>query len=112
MVPMLFTVAGGELDLSVSPLGISEVAGTSSGTTSPATVTATGGTTPYTYAWTKVSGSTEMGITSASSASTTFSYSFRTQGLFSATFKCTVTDNAGFEEEITIGVTLIYIGGI
>lgn len=96
---------------SVKPLTVvvtpSSVAG--SGTfppvvTNPATATPDGGTAPYTYAWTKVTGTAPSQADSPSAASTTFS-STQLPGLINETWKCTVTDAAGFTAEDEVDVT-------
>lgn len=67
-------------------------------TTVPAAVTATGGTSPYTYAWTLVSG-TAATVVSASAASTSFTRNMAVpaagQTTSSGIYKCTITDAAG-----------------
>lgn len=72
------------------------------------TVTASNGTAPYTYSWTKVSGTT-LTLSDASGASTTFSYTGTVGQTITATYQCVVTDantdtiNAG-----SVSITLIY----
>lgn len=62
------------------------------------TVSASGGVAPYTYAWTKKSG-TETGATQTasapSSATTTFTATLATNQSSGATWICTVTDSTG-----------------
>lgn len=76
-------------------------------TDEPAVVTPTGGTGPYTYAWTKAAGDT-LTVTSASAASTTFSAN-PAGGTLSAQYMCTVTDSLAATAAITVGVTIGYI---
>lgn len=82
-------------------------------TTSSATVTASGGTAPYTYAWTKTSGDT-LTLSGASSNTTTFAGdpSLDSDGTLTAEYKCTVTDSAGspLTANVSIGVTIVYLG--
>ena len=80
-----------------------------SGTTvTSATVTATAirGTSPYTYAWTKVSGDT-ITIGSAATAGTTFSAATMASGESrTATFRCTATDNVAATATVDVVITL------
>lgn len=66
------------------------------GTTAAATVTATGGATPYSYAWSKDSGSSEISVDDPTDDETTFSLAGGVFGqVYSAIFRCTVTDDNG-----------------
>jgi hypothetical protein len=77
--------------------------------TASVTITASGGVSPYSYAWTKVTGDT-FTVTSASSASTTFSTSANNQSEGEqAIYRCTVTDDDGNKASIDVGVLAIYI---
>lgn len=77
-------------------------------TTDAVTVTASNGTAPYTYSWTKVSGTT-LTLSNASGASTTFSYTGTVGNTITAVYQCVVTDaisdtvNAG-----SVSITLTY----
>ena len=75
-------------------------------TTQSATATPTGGTIPITYAWTRVSGDTGFTITSASSASTTFSRFLAAETTYSAVFQCTATDALGVVRSDTVSVSV------
>jgi hypothetical protein len=76
-------------------------------TTSSVTVTATGGTPGYTYAWTFTAGGTGITIDSPTSAATTFSASSMDEGdSFSGTARCTVTDSAAGVVEISVSVAI------
>jgi hypothetical protein len=64
-------------------------------TSDSTTVTASGGTSPYTYAWTKVSGDT-LTVNSSTSATTSFTGTTIPQwGFKTALYRCTVTDSTG-----------------
>lgn len=84
---------GSGLVVSATPETLSKFGTTSSLTTSNATATASGGTGPYTYAWTLPSG---LGVVanSPSSATTSFTASGLSPGnLVSATATVTATDS-------------------
>lgn len=78
-------------------------------TTNFSVATATGGTAPYTYAWTIVSGFA-MTVNSPTSNSTKFSAGpFNLDGQFrTATARCTVTDNVGATAYADIAVSLYW----
>lgn len=59
-----------------------------------AITTVVGGTPPYTYLWTRVSGNTEVGPIDGTSSSTQFSAYFSGYGFYSTVYKCVVTDAA------------------
>lgn len=59
-----------------------------------AIVTVAGGVPPYTYLWSRVSGSTEIGPINGTSSATKFSAYFIGYGSYSAVYRCTVTDVA------------------
>lgn len=69
------------------------------------TISVTGGTTPYTYAWTKVSGDT-MTVANPTGASTGFSATVGYGDSLNATYRCTITDAAGRTKTVDVGVTL------
>jgi hypothetical protein len=108
MVPGTSLFAGAALQLSVDPVFISEQTFSAIGTTDSVTVSTSGGAPTYTYAWTRVSGSSEITAGSASAATTDFDFSFTNQGFFSATFRCTVTDSASITETIDVSVNVFY----
>ncbi len=64
-------------------------------TTGSVTVTPANGAAPYTYAWTRTSGSTKLSAASATSATTAFNaVDLVVNEPQAAIFRCTVTDNA------------------
>jgi hypothetical protein len=89
------TVAGGGGGLtgyaSKSSVGGTRV-GAGSVTSATVTVTASGGTAPYTYAWTKISGGAITAVLPASDV-TAFSGTVALGETISAQFQCTITDD-------------------
>jgi hypothetical protein len=85
----------------------SSVAGTRVGagsvTTAIVTVTASGGTSPYTYAWTKVSGDT-FTVTAPTGAATAFQITVAVAETKSAVYRCTVTDDVAATYTVDVGV--------
>lgn len=61
--------------------------------TNSTTVTASGGTGPYTYSWARVSGDSAVNVSNASAATVTFSANVPRDGSRSATWRCTVRDS-------------------
>ena len=95
------------LTVSASPSAISKTDTAATIVTASTTVTAVGGTSPYTYAWTRISGSSSISATSASAATTTFTGSSLVSGTtYDAVFRCTVTDSAGTPAVKTVDVTV------
>lgn len=76
--------------------------------TATVTVTAVGGTAPYTYAWTKVSGDSAILCTQPSLASTEFSGTVGKNSDLFATWRCTVTDSAAAVRTVDIEVLITY----
>jgi hypothetical protein len=73
----------------------------------PTTVTASGGTPPYTYAWTWLAGGTGLTIDFASFADTTFSGENNLDGTTKwGTARCTVTDSASATAVADVAVQL------
>ena len=74
----------------------SSVGGTRSGpgsvTSATVTITATGGTGPYTYAWTKIAGDT-ITATIPAAAATAFNGTVSLGETITATFQCLITDS-------------------
>jgi hypothetical protein len=75
-------------------------------TTATVTVTPYGGTAPYGYSWSKVSGDT-MTLSAATSASTTFSGTSMAAGsTLTAVYRCEVQDNVAATTTVDISVTV------
>lgn len=99
--------ASGALNGSAYPTDLTKTGTASSLTTASTTVTATGGTAPYTYAWTRLSGSTSIAADSASSATTTFTGTSLTAGSTNtAVFRCTITDNVAATKTVDVNVSI------
>lgn len=82
------------LSLSITPDTASAVrTGPGTATTGSVTATPAGGQTPFTYAWTRISGVGTIG--SPTSATTAFSQTLGIGDDVSGTFRCTVTDSVG-----------------
>lgn len=63
--------------------------------TATVTASASGGNGSFTYAWTRLTGDTEITAQSPSLAATRFQATVATGSLFEADFRCTVTDTNG-----------------
>lgn len=101
-------LGAGTMSLSVSPFNAGGTrSGTGAKTTNTVTVTVTGGTGPFTYAWSYVSGDT-FTITAASAATTAFTGTITALGQDkTAIYKCTVTDTGtGDVQTINVGVNI------
>lgn len=101
----IMTAVAGVIAGSVPPLTVSISPKPSDSvlnqTTFPTTATASGGIAPYSYSWTRVSGSA-MTINSPSSATTTFTGDW---GAI-ASCQCTVTDSVGQTASDTVLVRI------
>lgn len=96
------------LGASVAPGSASSSGGATSQTTNTVTVTPSGGTSPYTYAWTWLSGGTGITIGSATAATTSFSATGLTSGeTRSGVARCTVTDavSATYTVDVSVNIT-------
>lgn len=95
------------LSASVNPGSASSSGGAASQTTNSVTVTPSGGTSPYTYAWTWASGGASITTTSPTAATTTFSATGLTSGeTRSGQARCTVTDNVSATATIDVSVSI------
>lgn len=96
------------LTATASPASLYKVGYASSITTPSTTVTPTGGTGPYTYAWTWFAGPAgTISINSASAATTTFTGS--SMALYddnNGTARCTVTDSASHTATVNVPVDI------
>lgn len=71
-------------------------------------VNATGGTGPYTYAWTRVSGDSAISATSPAAATTTFTATVPRDGERTGVWRCTVTDSLAATAFVDVSVALTY----
>jgi hypothetical protein len=84
------------LEANVSPASVNFNGSNTSPTTSTVTCTPTGGNPDYTYAWSRVSGSTAISATAPTAATTAFNTTGMSVGQSrTAAFVCTVTDAGG-----------------
>lgn len=74
-------------------------------TSQSTTITATGGTGPYTYAWSRVSGDSAILVTNATSATTDF-YANICFGTRDAVWRCTVTDSLSATTTVDVTISL------
>jgi hypothetical protein len=72
-------------------------------TTNAVTITASGGTSPYAYAWTNLAGDT-FTVTNPTSAVTQFQFTFADTGFAIATYRCTVTDDVAATFTVDVSV--------
>jgi hypothetical protein len=101
------TASGGAL---VATVNRSSVFGSRSGagtaTTNSVTVTASGGTGPYTYAWANVTGDA-FTVTSPTAATTTFSIVLSLDDYRTAEYRCTVTDSLAATYAVDVSVAAL-----
>lgn len=101
--------SGGSLSASASdmtPTGTITDPGTA--TSNTCTITPSGGTTPYHYAWTRQSGDTSTTISSSTAAAVSWSRSFGLAAVTAVSYwKCVVSDSASHTATVSgIQVTL------
>lgn len=103
------------LSVSLNRPSVSGSSTASSITTNSVTATGSGGTSPYTYAWSRVSGNRAITATNASGRTTSFTRTGCVAGTsYSATWRCSVTDDAGtvvYSTNVTITITCTSSGG-
>ena len=101
------------LDISPSPVVNTRVGGAVR-QSSVVTATPSGGTPPFSYAWSYVSGDLGYTITSPSSASTTFSIFVINDVTYQAIFECVATDALGvsWADTVSVSITGADIGGL
>lgn len=80
-------------------------------TSTAATVTAHGGTAPYTYAWTNAGGDSSIAAVSLTSATSTFSGNVASGDTATASMKCTVTDSTGGTPLTTTAFVSVHLVG-
>lgn len=100
------------LSVVASPSSVSKTISSSDGashsvTSPPSTATASGGTGPYTYAWTFLDGDAGITINSPAAAATSFTATLGPDGFKSADFRVTATDTvtrgtAFFDIDVTL----------
>src|SRR5688572_8904797 len=76
--------------------------------TATVTITATGGTAPYTYSWARVSGDSAIAATQPALAATAFQATIAKGSSLSATWRCTITDAALATDTVNVSVTFDY----
>lgn len=89
--------------IGVTGLGVGTV------TTEPATATPSGGLAPYTYSWSRISG-TYGTPNNPASATTTFYARIPPGTIQTATFRCTVTDSLGSTATADVSATFEELG--
>lgn len=72
------------------------------------TVTASGGTGPYTYSWARISGSSAVNISSSTSAVVSFNANVNKNGERNAVWRCTITDSLSATTTVDASVSLSY----
>lgn len=92
---------------SASPGSVGSSTTSASQTTPSTTVTPTGGTPAYTYAWTWASGGTSITTTSPAAASTTFSATSLADGeTRSGVARCTITDSIPNTKTVDVAISI------
>jgi hypothetical protein len=100
------SITRASMTASASPTSLYQSTTFASGTTSSTTVTPSGGTAPYTYAWALLTGDT-LTVNSPTAATTTFTATGLTSGQSkSATYRCTVTDSAALTATVDVSITV------
>jgi hypothetical protein len=111
----IYTQAGGgALTAEASPfsaVGSVSGSGTQDVTSNLVTVTPSGGTSPYTYAWARISGDSDVLALNSTAAATRFQATIELGGFRNATFRCTVTDARARTGTVDVDVSLFNFGG-
>jgi hypothetical protein len=99
------------LSLNLTYISAVNSGASASGTTTSSVITGTvsGGTGPFTYAWARVSGDTQITAGSPTAAATTFSATCYDAVEFSTVFRLTVTDANGATATADITVDLTWV---
>lgn len=97
--------ASSALSATVSPGSVNKLTTSAADNSSSVAVAASGGTAPYTYAWTRISGAATITANSSTAATT----SFNCTGLVAAeineaVFRCTVTDSVAATDTVDVSV--------
>jgi hypothetical protein len=101
--------SGGALVATTNKAGVfGSRVGVGSVTTATVTVTASGGTGPYTYAWTNVSGDT-FTVTAPTGATTAFQTTVTLGQDKSGVYRCTVTDSLAATYTVDVAVSVAEI---
>lgn len=77
-------------------------------TTDTVTITATGGTSPYSYLWTQVSGDSAVQVVSPQAAITAYTANVGREQQVKGTKRCTVTDSLGATGSVDVPGTLTH----
>lgn len=101
--------SSGALTASASPTSLYEQSpGPGAITTDTVTITPSGGTGPYTYAWAYLSGYVSFTVSSATAAAVDFtSLSLNPGQSRSGVWRCTVTDNVAATFEVDVAITVV-----
>lgn len=81
-------------------------------TSSSTTVTPSGGTGPYTYSWSRISGDSAVSADSPTAATTTFSANVPREGFRTAVYRCTITDSLAATTFVDATVLLEYTSNL
>lgn len=72
------------------------------------TVTATGGTGPYTYSWARITGASAVNVSNPANPTVSFNANVNKNGARSATYRCVVTDAVSATTFVDVSVFLEY----
>lgn len=105
-VPGKAASASTALSASVTASTVTATGTGSTVTSSSVTVTPSGGTNPYTYAWTVASGSGVSAVSNTAATTTFQATGLAAGGSATAVMRCTVTDNVAATFTVDVNVTL------